>query len=171
MDCLRTAIRCGARETLCLYRRDFANMPGSRKEFRNAVEEGAKFTFLASAVEVEGKDGSVTGIRCVRMKLGEVDQMGRKTPYPLPESEFHVPADVVLVAYGFDAFPLPPDSEWSDIKINEFGGIEVNDYQMTSVPKVFSGGDEVRGSNLVVTAVRDGRRGALGIHRYLSGES
>jgi glutamate synthase (NADPH/NADH) small chain len=171
MDCLRTAIRAGAKETVCLYRRDFANMPGSRKEYKNAIEEGACFSFLTNPVALESDNsGWVTHVRCVRMELGEPDAKGRRKPYPVPGSEFLVPTDVVLVAYGFDPVPFPPDSEWSKIAVNDWGGIVVDENQMTSLPKVFSGGDQVRGANLVVYAVRDGRKSAAGIHRYLTGK-
>lgn len=170
MDCLRSAVRAGARESLCLYRRDFANMPGSRKEYKNAIEEGAKFSFLTNPVALESDgSGAVTQVRCVRMELGEPDANGRRKPYQVPGSEFVVPADVVLVAYGFDPVPFPPNSDWTSIAVNDWGGVIVDQNQMTSMPKVFSGGDQARGASLVVHGVRDGRRAALGIHRYLMG--
>jgi glutamate synthase (NADPH/NADH) small chain len=171
MDCLRTAIRAGARQALCLYRRDLANMPGSRREYENAIEEGALFSFLTNPVALEHDGtGRVTQVRCIQMELGEPDAKGRRKPYPVPGSEFVVPADVVLVAYGFDPEPFPPESEWSEIALNDWGGVIVDENQMTSLPKVFSGGDQVRGANLVVHAVRDGRRAAWGIHRFLMGQ-
>src|SRR6266498_1406566 len=106
MDCLRTAIRSGAREATCIYRRDLDNMPGSRREYLNAVEEGARFTFLTNAVSLSGNaDGEVCEARCVRMELGEADAKGRRKPQPLPGSAFSVPVDVVLIAYGFDQVP------------------------------------------------------------------
>lgn len=167
MDCLRTAIRGGAHETICLYRRDLANMPGSRKEYKNAIEEGAQFSFLTNPIAVEGNARhEVTQVRCVRMELGEPDAKGRRKPYVVPGSEFVVPADIVLVAYGFDPVPFPSDSEWSQIEVNDWGGVIIDENQMTSLPRVFSGGDQVRGANLAVHAVRDGRRAALGIHRF-----
>ena len=170
MDCLRTAIRCGAKETVCLYRRDFANMPGSRKEYKNALEEGTRFSFLTNPVAVGGNAaGHVTEVRCARMELGEPDAKGRRKPSPIRGSEFTVPADVVLVAYGYDPVPFPRDSEWDDIAVNDWGGVRVDENQMTSLAKVFAGGDQVRGANLVVYAVRDGRRAAAGIHKFLAG--
>ncbi len=168
MDCLRTALRSGARETTCIYRRDLANMPGSRKEYKNAIEEGATFQFLTNPVALEGDQGHVTGVRCIRMQLGEPDAKGRRSPRPVPGTEFVVPADVVLIAYGFDPVPFPAAAEWSNIEVNHWGGVVVDKNQMTSLPKVFCGGDQVRGANLVVEAVLDGRRAAEGIHRYLS---
>jgi glutamate synthase (NADPH/NADH) small chain len=103
MDCLRTALRGGAEDVVCLYRRDLANMPGSRKEYANALEEGARFQFLTNPTEVVGDaNGRVVGVRCVRMELGEPDATGRRKPRPVVGSECLEPADVVLVAYGFD---------------------------------------------------------------------
>lgn len=171
MDCLRTSIRAGAREAICIYRRDLANMPGSRKEYKNAIEEGAKFMFLSNPTAIESDaEQLVKQVRCVRMELGEPDSKGRRKPVAVPGSEFLVPADVVLVAYGFDPVPFPPNTEWSDISVTDWGGIIVDENQMTNVPKLFSGGDQARGASLVVHAVRDGRRAAAGIHRYLTAQ-
>jgi glutamate synthase (NADPH/NADH) small chain len=168
MDCLRTALRCGAREAVCLYRRDLANMPGSRKEYANALEEGARFEFLVNPVEIKaGPDGAVAEVRCVRMELGEPDASGRRKPRPVPGSEFNEPADILLVAYGFDPVPFPPGSDFAAIKTDKWGGLQVDNNQMTSLPGVFAGGDSVRGPSLVVHAVRDARKAAQGIHRHL----
>jgi glutamate synthase (NADPH) small chain len=166
MDCLRTALRCGATEAVCLYRRDLANMPGSRKEYANALEEGARFEFLTNPVALEG-NGTVAQVRCVRMELGAPDAGGRRKPRPVPGSEFTVPADILLVAYGFDPIPFPADSDFFGIAVNDWGAVIAGANQMTSVPGVFSGGDAVRGPSLVVHAVRGGRRAAAGIERYL----
>ena len=169
MDCLRTAIRCGAADTVCAYRRDLANMPGSRKEYANALEEGARFMFLTNPLALEGNAaGEVTAVRCVRMELGEADASGRRKPRVVKGSDFTLPADLVLIAYGFDPVPFPPESDLSCIAVNEWNGTVVDSTQMTSVPGVFAGGDVVRGPSLVVHAVRDGRKAAEGIHRYLS---
>jgi glutamate synthase (NADPH/NADH) small chain len=172
MDCLRTALRCGAKEVVCLYRRDLDNMPGSRKEFFNALEEGAKFSFLTNPTAIIGKaDGCVSHVRCVRMQLGEADAQGRRKPYPIAGSEFDYQADVVLVAYGFDPVPFAPASSLAKVAVNNWGGVVVNDQQMTSVPGVFSGGDMVRGASLAVHAVRDARKAARSIHAYLSAKA
>ena len=169
MDCLRTAIRCGAADTVCAYRRDLANMPGSRKEYKNALEEGARFMFLTNPLALEGNAaGEVTAVRCVKMELGEPDASGRRKPRAVKGSEFSIPVDLLLIAYGFDPVPFPPESDLARIKLNEWNGTVVDEYQMTSVPGVFAGGDNVRGPSLVVHAVRDGRKAAEGIHRYLS---
>lgn len=171
MDCLRTALRCGASEAVCLYRRDLANMPGSRKEYSNALEEGALFQFLTNPTAIESDErGSIAHIRCVRMELGAPDAGGRRKPAPVPDSEFTVPADIVIGAYGFDPVPFPPDSDLGRIQCNKWGGMVVDENQMTSVPGVFSGGDSVRGPSLVVHAVRDARSAVEGMHRYLSGK-
>lgn len=167
MDCLRTALRSGAREAVCIYRRDLANMPGSRKEYLNATEEGARFEFLTNPVEIIGDDcGGVAGVRCIRMELGPPAADGRCTPRPIPGSEFTIAADVIIVAYGFDPEPLPSCGDDS-IAVNRWGGIVVDDNRMTSLPGVFAGGDASRGPSLVSESARDGREAAAAIDRYL----
>ncbi len=169
MDCLRTALRSGASEVVCLYRRDLANMPGSRKEYANALEEGARFEFLVNPVAlVPTADKAVAEVQCVRMELGAPDASGRRSPKPIPGSDFKVPADIVLVAYGFDPVPFPPGSDLAQIATDKWGGLKVDANQMTSLPGVFSGGDASRGASLVVHAVKDARKAAIGIDRYLS---
>lgn len=169
MDCLRTALRCGASQAVCLYRRDLANMPGSRKEYANALEEGARFEFLVAPVEIRrGPDSAVAAVRCVRMELGVPDATGRRKPRPVPGSEFDVPAEAVLVAYGFDPAPFPPGSDLAGAALNPWGGLEVDAAHMTSLRGVFAGGDSVRGPSLVVHAVRDARRAARAIDRFLN---
>lgn len=168
MDCLRTAIRCGASETVCIYRRDFENMPGSRTEYKNAVEEGAKFLFLTNPVEVLGNsDGWARAVKCIKMQLGEPDKHGRRKPIPIPGSEFEIPVDVIIVAYGFDPVDLPKTGLMEKIARNEWGGIVVDENFMTTVPGVFAGGDIVRGPSLVAHASRDARKAAAAIHQYI----
>ena len=168
MDCLRTALRSGAREAICIYRRDLENMPGSRREYLNAMEEGAQFMFLTNAVSLSGNAaGEVCEARCVRMELGEPDAKGRRKPRAVPGSEFSVPVDVVLIAYGFDPVPIFAAGNSDNIEVNKWDGVIVDENQMTSVPGVFAGGDLVRGPYLVVRAVRDSRKAAAGIHKYL----
>lgn len=169
MDCLRTAVRCGAREAICVYRRDLANMPGSRREYVNATEEGARFMFLTNPVALsDDGTGHVANAHCVQMELGEADGKGRRKPRAIPESEFVLPVDVVLIAYGFDPVPIFAAGNSDKIDINAWGGVIVDKNQMTSVPGVFAGGDLVRGPDLVVRAVRDSRKAAATIHKYLS---
>ena len=172
MDCLRTALRSGASAAVCLYRRDLANMPGSRKEYANALEEGAQFQFLTNPVALLGDTaGQVVAVRCVRMELGAPDASGRRSPKPVAGSEFDVPADLVVAAYGFDPVPFPADSDLAQVATDKWGGFRIDGNQMTNLPGVFAGGDAVRGPSLVVHAVRDARKAALGLHLYLSGRA
>jgi glutamate synthase (NADPH/NADH) small chain len=172
MDCLRTALRSGAAATACIYRRDLENMPGSRKEYLHAVEEGARFYFLTNPIRLEGDAaGNLTRLHCVRMELGVPDVSGRRKPRPVAGSEFSLGVDLVLVAYGFDPRPFPADSDFAPIRVNEWGGIVVDANQMTSLAGVFSGGDSVRGAQLVVHAVRDGRQAAAGIVKWLAAKT
>ena len=145
-------------------------MPGSRREVLNAREEGVDFLFNHQPIEIIG-DGQVEGIKIVRTELGEPDEKGRRRPIVVPGSETMVSADVVLLAFGFQPSPAP----WFDdhaIDLNDWGGVVAPENQtypfQTSNPKVFAGGDMVRGSDLVVTAIWEGRRAAEGIMDYLS---
>jgi len=169
MDCLRTALRSGAREAICVYRRDLENMPGSRREYLNAVEEGAQFKFLTNAIGLRGNnDGEVAEARCVRMELGEPDAKGRRKPQLIPNSEFTIAVEIVLVAYGFDPVPIFAAGNSDKIEVSKWGSVVVDLDQMTSVPGIFAGGDLVRGPDLVVRAVADSRKAAAGIHKYLT---
>ena len=169
MDCLRTAIRYGAQEAVCIYRRDEGDMPCSRHEHENAVEEGARFVFQAAPVAVLGNDqGRVTGLRLIRTELGLMDSTGPRPFLVRPGSEFELPADLIVLALGFDPLPCPHSGDLSDLAVNDWGGIVVDSNQMTSIPGVFAGGDIVRGPSMVLHAVRDARRAATQIHTYLS---
>jgi glutamate synthase (NADPH) small chain len=169
MDCLRTAIRCGAREVVCVYRRDEADMPCGRQEYENAREEGAQFVFQAAPVAVLGnKTGQVTGLKLVRTELGLMDSPGPRPYLVQAGSEFELSADLIVLALGFDPLPCPHSGDFSELAVNEWGGIVVDSNQMTSIPGVFAGGDIVRGPSLVLHAVRDGRRAAAQIHSYLA---
>jgi len=169
MDCNRTSIRQGADSVACVYRRDEENMPGSRREVSNAKEEGVRFQFNRQPIEVVGK-GSVEGIKVVSTRLGEPDENGRRRPEVIEGSEEIIPADVVLVAFGFQPSPEPWFAD-HNIAVNSWGGVEAAEEQtfkfQTSNPKVFAGGDMVRGSDLVVTAIWEGRQAAEGILDYL----
>ncbi len=169
MDCNRTSIRQGAQSVVCAYRRDEENMPGSRREVQNAKEEGVEFLFNRQPVAIVG-NGKVEGVKVVTTQLGEPDENGRRRPEEIPGSEEIIPADVVLVAFGFQ--PNPP--EWlqdQNIALESWGGVTAPEQQLfkfqTTNPKVFAGGDMVRGSDLVVTAVWEGRQAAEGILDYL----
>jgi len=169
MDCNRTAIRQGAASVTCAYRRDEENMPGSRREVANSKEEGVTFLFNRQPLEIIG-EGKVTGVRVIETELGEPGSDGRRRPEPIPGTETVLSADAVVIAFGFR--PDPP-AWFEDFSIDtlDSGRVLVKSmgavpYQ-TSNPKVFAGGDMVRGSDLVVTAVHEGREAAKGIARFL----
>ena len=169
MDCNRTAIRQGAEAVTCAYRRDEANMPGSKREVANAKEEGVQFSWNSQPVEIVG-DGKVEGLKIVKTQLGEPDERGRRRPEPIAGSEEILPADHVIIAFGFRPNPQPWFADF-DIETDERGRIKAafeQEYKhQTTNPKVFAGGDMVRGSDLVVTAVYEGRQAAEGILDYL----
>jgi glutamate synthase (NADPH/NADH) small chain len=169
MDCNRTSIRQGAQSVHCAYRRDEANMPGSKREVANAKEEGVQFLWNRQPVEVVG-NGKVEGIKLVTTELGEPDERGRRSPVIVEGSEEIVPADAVIIAFGFRPSPAGWFGEFG-IDTDERGRVVAPSdrefaYQ-TSNAKVFAGGDMVRGSDLVVTAVYEGRQAAEGILDYL----
>ncbi len=170
MDCNRTAIRQGAERVVCAYRRDEENMPGSRREVKNSREEGVEFLFNRQPIEIVGERGVVVGVKVVETRLGEPDARGRRLPEPIPGSETILPADAVLVAFGF----RPSPAKWFEkhgISIDSSGRViapaEAKIKYQTTNPKVFAGGDMVRGSDLVVTAIYEGRQAAEGILDYL----
>ncbi len=169
MDALRIAIRLGAAEALCVYRRDEANLPADAEEYANAREEGAQFLFLSQAVSIlANAAGKVTHVRCVQMALDEPDQTGRRSVKPVAGSEFNVPADVVFVAYGFTAPKLPESDDFAELDVDGRGGIVVDQDQMTNLPGVFAGGSIVRGPAPLSDVVRDARKAAAAIDRYLA---
>jgi glutamate synthase (NADPH/NADH) small chain len=169
MDCNRTAIRQGAASVTCTYRRDEANMPGSRRDYKNSKEEGVTFLFNRQPVEIVGGD-RVEGVKLVQTRLGAPGLRGRRVPEVVPDTEETIAADAVIIAFGF--LPSPPD--WFNaqrIDLHTNGRVRVSTaptsrFQTTN-PKVFAGGDMVRGSDLVVTAVFEGREAAQGILQYL----
>jgi glutamate synthase (NADPH) small chain len=165
MDCNRTAIRQGAESVTCTYRRDELNMPGSRRDYKNSKEEGVEFLFNRQPVEILGKQ-KVEGVKVVTTRLGPTGPRGRRLTENVPGSEQIIPADAVIVAFGF--LPSPPGwFESHNIGLYPGGRVRVTattarPFQTTN-PKVFAGGDMVRGSDLVVTAVFEGREAARGI--------
>jgi glutamate synthase (NADPH/NADH) small chain len=169
MDCNRTAIRQRAASVTCTYRRDEQHMPGSRRDYKNSKEEGVEFLFNCQPIELVGSQ-KVEGVRVVQTRLGAPGPRGRRLTENVPGSEQIVPADAVIVAFGFQ--PSPPS--WFDahgISVHSSGRVRVTSaaqrpFQTTN-PKVFAGGDMVRGSDLVVTAVFEGREAASGILDYL----
>lgn len=167
MDCVRTAVRQGARTVKCLYRRDRANMPGSMREVSNAEEEGVEFVWLAAPEAFLGDD-SVNGVRAHRIRLGAPDATGRQTPEVVDDSSFTLDADVVIKALGFDPEDLPKLFGEADLPVTRWGTLAVNPRtQMTTMPGVFAAGDIVRGASLVVWAIRDGRDAADAIHAFV----
>jgi len=169
MDCNRTAIRQGAESVTCTYRRDEANMPGSRRDYKNSREEGVEFLFNRQPVEILGKH-HVDGVKVVSTRLGAPGPRGRRLTEIVPNTEQIIAADALIVAFGFK--PSPPDwFDSHDIALHPGGRVRVSasatrPFQTTN-PKVFAGGDMVRGSDLVVTAVFEGREAARGILDYL----
>jgi glutamate synthase (NADPH/NADH) small chain len=168
MDCVRTAVRQGAKSVKCLYRRDRANMPGSQREVRHAEEEGVDFAWLSGPQGFLGKQ-KASHVRAVRIHLGMQDASGRQAPQEIPDSGFNVEADLVLKALGFDAEDLPAQFKAPDLGVTRDGTLVIDwKSMMTSLDGVFAAGDIVRGASLVVWAVRDGRDAAERIHSHLT---
>ncbi|MDE3209067.1 MAG: FAD-dependent oxidoreductase, partial [Pseudomonadota bacterium] len=168
MDCNRTAIRQGALSVTCVYRRDEENMPGSKREVKNAKEEGVHFLWNRQPVEIIGEN-KVTGIKVVTTRLGEPDTRGRRMPEIIDGSEEILPADAIIIAFGFRPSPQPWFTNFN-IQLDSTGRVVCKGHTFpfqTTNPKVFAGGDMVRGSDLVVTAIFEGRKAAEGIIEYL----
>ena len=169
-DCLRTAVRMEADQVTCLYRRTESEMPGSYKDRKLAKEEGADYEFLTQPVKfIAGEDGNLDKVECIRMELGEPDKSGRRRPVPIEGSNFTIDADVAVLALGY----WPDETigkSTPDLETYKWGLIQTNESQATSIPGVFAGGDAATGPDLVVTAMRAGRRAAAAIDAYLMGE-
>jgi len=172
MDSVRTALRLGARNAVIVYRRTEEEMPARAEEVHHAKEEGVQFRFLANPTEYIGNDaGWVVGVRCQRMELGEPDESGRRKPVPIADSEFVIPADIVIVAVGTMANPIIP-STTPGLETNSRGYIVTKDnYGKTSRDHVYAGGDIVTGAATVISAMGAGRRAAKAIHEDLSKDS
>ena len=167
MDAARTAKRLGAEASIIVYRRTRKEMPARSEEIHHAEEEGLNFEFLVAPIEVIGNEKKwVTGLKCVRMQLGEPDASGRARPVIIPGSEFVIPCDVVVVAIGTRANPLLT-ATCPDLKLNKWGNIVADENGMTSLPGVFAGGDIVRGAATVILAMGDGKRAAKAMDQYL----
>jgi glutamate synthase (NADPH/NADH) small chain len=168
MDAVRTAKRLGAAEAMIVYRRTKAELPARAEEVHHAEEEGIRFEYLTAPTEVVGNDKRwVTGLKCVKMQLGQPDASGRARPEPVPGSEFVLECDVVVVAIGTRANPLLT-ATCPDLKLNQWGNIIVDEHGMTSIPGVFAGGDIVRGAATVILAMGDGKRAAAAMDRWLA---
>ncbi len=168
MDCVRTAIREGATSVKCLYRRDRANMPGSVRETQNAEEEGVEFVWLSSPKGFVGTD-AVEGVMVQKMRLGAPDASGRQTPEVIEGADYVEPADLAIMALGFEPEALPALWDKPELTVTRWGTIRA-DFQThaTSLPGVYAVGDIVRGASLVVWAIRDGREAAEAMLEYMA---
>jgi glutamate synthase (NADPH/NADH) small chain len=167
-DCLRTALRMGAGEVFCLYRRTEKEMPGGKKDRALAREEGAQYQFLTQPVNfIAGEDGNLAKIECIRMRLGEPDAKGRRRPVPIEGSNFIVEADTAIKALGYWPDPVIGDTT-PGLETKNYGLIVIDKATgATSKEGVFAGGDDVTGPELVVTATAAGRKAAASIDQYL----
>ena len=168
MDCVRTAVRQGAKTVKCLYRRDKNNMPGSQREVENAIEEGIHFNWLTLPTEYQGKD-NLEEVKIVKMALGSSDESGRRKPEIKKNSEEILKADLVIEALGFEPEDLPVMFNEPALNVTQWGTLKV-DFKnlMTSLEGVFAAGDIIRGASLVVWGIKDGRDAADHIHNYLT---
>jgi len=168
MDCVRTAIRQGAKSVKCLYRRDRANMPGSQREVAHAEEEGVCFEWLSAPDSFAAAAAGVASVRVSRMRLGAPDASGRRAPEVEPDSASDMPATMVIKALGFDPEPLPLLFGAPELAVTRWGTLRVDHRSMaTNIDGVFAAGDIVRGASLVVWAIRDGRDVAKSMHQHL----
>ncbi|MBR7009494.1 MAG: FAD-dependent oxidoreductase, partial [Oscillospiraceae bacterium] len=176
MDAARTALRLGAEHVYIVYRRSMEELPARKEEVEHAIEEGIDFRLLQNPVEVLGynnpenprdpKNGFVTGLRCIKMELGEPDAKGRRRPVPIPGSEFVLDVDTVVIAIGTSPNPLIK-STTKGLEVNKHGGIIVNEDGLTSREGVYAGGDAVTGAATVISAMGAGKVAAKGIDEYL----
>ena len=179
MDAARTALRLGADKVYIIYRRSLEELPARREEVEHAEEEGIEFHLLCSPTEIIGyknpddprdpKNGFVTGIRCIRMELGEPDASGRRRPVPVEGSEFELPVDTVVMAIGTSPNPLIK-STTQGLEVNRRGGIIINEEGLTTRKNVYAGGDAVTGAATVISAMGAGKVAAAAIDRALSGQ-
>jgi glutamate synthase (NADPH/NADH) small chain len=168
---VRTAVRQGAASVTCLYRRDKQNMPGSMREVYHAEEEGVRFEWLGAPEAFRG-DGTVKAVIAHRMHLGLPDATGRQQVTPMPGSRFELPADLVIMALGFDPEDLPAAFDEPALPVTRWGTLKVDHRtMMTALPGIFAAGDIVRGASLVVWAIRDGRDAAEQMHGYMQQEA
>lgn len=177
MDAARTALRLGAEKVYIVYRRSMEELPARREEVEHAMEEGIEFKLLNNPIEILGynnpedkrdpKNGFVTGMKCIKMELGEPDQKGRRRPVPIEGSEFVLDVDTVIMAIGTSPNPLIKNTT-KGLEVNNHGGIIVNEAGLTSREAVYAGGDAVTGAATVISAMGAGKLGAKSIHEYLS---
>jgi glutamate synthase (NADPH/NADH) small chain len=170
MDAVRSALRLGAEKASIVYRRSRAEMPARAEEVENAEEEGVEFNFLTNPVEILGDEkGWVTGLKCVKMELGEPDKSGRRRPVPIPGSEFVMECDIVIMALGTSPNPVISQTT-SGLEAQTWGGIIADEKTgRTTRPRIWAGGDAVTGSATVILAMGAGKAAAKDIHEFLSG--
>ena len=177
MDSARTALRLGADEVHIIYRRSMEEIPARMEEVEHAKEEGIEFNLLTNPIEIVGfenpenprdeRNGFVTGVKCVKMQLGEPDDRGRRRPEPIDGSEFVIDADTVIIAIGTSPNPLIKNTT-DGLEVNKRGGIVVDENGITSRDGVFAGGDAVTGAATVISAMGAGKLAAHSIDKYLS---
>ena len=177
MDAARTALRLGAEKVYIVYRRSMEELPARREEVEHAEEEGIEFRLLCNPTEILGynnpndprdpKNGFVTGMKCIRMELGAPDEKGRRRPVEIPDSEFEMDVDTVVISIGTSPNPLIK-STTDGLEVNRWGGIIVNEDGLTSRNAVYAGGDAVTGAATVISAMGAGKTAAKAIDEYLS---
>ena len=177
MDAARTALRLGADKVHIVYRRSMEELPARKEEVEHAMEEGIEFNLLCNPVEILGydnpedkrdpKNGFVTGVKCIRMELGEPDEKGRRRPVPIKDSEFVIDANAVIISIGTSPNPLIKNTT-KGLEVNSHGGIIVNENGLTSRTAVYAGGDAVTGAAKVISAMGAGKVAAKAIDEYLS---
>jgi glutamate synthase (NADPH/NADH) small chain len=177
MDAARTALRLGAEKVYIVYRRSMEELPARKEEVEHAEEEGIEFKLLCNPIEILGynnpenprdeRNGFVTGIRCVKMELGEPDAKGRRRPVVIEGSEFEMEVDTVVMSIGTSPNPLIKDTT-SGLEVNAHGGIVVNEDGLSSKEGVYAGGDAVTGAATVISAMGAGKTAAAAIDKYLS---
>ncbi len=169
MDCVRTAIREGAKSVSCMYRRDELNMPGSVRETKNAKEEGVDFKWLCAPKSINETNGKVSSVRTARMRLGQKDASGRQSFSAIEGQAFNIKADLVIQALGF--MPEDMSAIHKDLNLTRWGTIKAHPVKYeTNINGVYAAGDIVRGASLVVWAIREGRDAAAAMHKHLTAQ-
>jgi glutamate synthase (NADPH/NADH) small chain len=167
MDCARTSLRMGAKKSYIIYRRTEKEMPARNEEIHHAKEEGVIFKLLTNPVEFVGDEkGKLKAVKCIKMKLGEPDDSGRRRPIPITDSEFTIKIDTALVAIGQSPNPLVPRS-FKELETEKWGNLKVDEDGQTTVPGVFAGGDIATGAATVILAMGAGKKAARAIDKYL----
>jgi len=180
MDAARTALRLGAEKVTIVYRRSMNELPARKEEVENAIEEGIEFNLLTNPVEITGyenpddrrdpKNGFVTGVKCIKMELSDPDENGRRRPVAIPNSEFEIKADTVVMAIGTSPNPLIKQTT-NGLEVNKWGGIVVNEDGLTSIEGVYAGGDAVTGASTVISAMGAGKIAAKATDEYIKSKA